>query len=134
MSLCSISILASVVHDVTVYVAPRIGKDFIRRWFNSLRGATYGFLKTHGKILGMSPKNPAAVSLGRKGGHARAKKLTAEERSESARKAVEARWEKQKADLKQLVGEITEGTKRLEKKALAGVARAKAKKADLRQF
>jgi len=43
-------------------------------------------------------KNPAAVALGRKGGRkggpARAAKLTPEERSESARKAVLARWEK----------------------------------------
>jgi len=113
---------------IIVYVAPRIVKDFIRRWFNHLRAATYRFPKMRGKILAMAPKNPAAVSLGRRGGHARAKKLTAEERSESARKAVEARWEKQKADLKKLVGEITEGTKRLEKKALEAATRAKAKK------
>jgi len=43
-------------------------------------------------------KNPAAVALGRlggkKGGSARAKKLTAEERSEIARKAAKARWDK----------------------------------------
>lgn len=32
-------------------------------------------------------KNAAAVALGRRGGKARAKKMTAEERSESARKA-----------------------------------------------
>jgi len=41
-------------------------------------------------------KNLAAVSLGRlgglKGGPARAKKLTKEQRSESARKAATARW------------------------------------------
>jgi len=41
-------------------------------------------------------KDPAAVSLGRrgglKGGRARADKMTPEERSESARKAVTARW------------------------------------------
>jgi hypothetical protein len=41
-------------------------------------------------------KNPSAVALGRlggvKGGAARAKKLTAEERSEIARKAAKARW------------------------------------------
>jgi hypothetical protein len=41
-------------------------------------------------------KNPAAVALGRKGGKkggpARAAKLTAAERSDSARKAVQARW------------------------------------------
>ncbi len=49
-----------------------------------------------------SDKNPAAVMLGRlgglKGGHARAAKMTPEERSESARKAVLARWEKAKKE------------------------------------
>ena len=43
-------------------------------------------------------KDPAAVSLGRrgglKGGKARAAKLTPEQRSEAARKAVRARWQK----------------------------------------
>lgn len=47
-----------------------------------------------------SKKNPAAVALGRlggqKGGPARAANMTPEERSESARKAVMARWEKTK--------------------------------------
>ena len=41
-------------------------------------------------------KDPAAVSLGRrgglKGGKARAKKLSPEKRSEIARKAAKARW------------------------------------------
>jgi hypothetical protein len=43
-------------------------------------------------------KNPAAVALGRlgglKGGKARANKLTPEQRSEIARKAAQARWQK----------------------------------------
>ena len=39
-------------------------------------------------------KNPAAVSLGRKGGHATARNLTSEERAASARKASLARWAK----------------------------------------
>jgi hypothetical protein len=43
-------------------------------------------------------KNLAAVFLGRlggkKGGHARAKKLTAEQRSDIARRAAQARWGK----------------------------------------
>jgi hypothetical protein len=43
-------------------------------------------------------KNPAAVELGRlggkKGGKARAKKLSAERRKEIAKKAAEARWSK----------------------------------------
>jgi hypothetical protein len=47
-------------------------------------------------------KDPAAVALGRKGGKiggkVRAARMTAEERSESARKAVLARWAKKKAD------------------------------------
>jgi len=45
-------------------------------------------------------KDPAAVSLGRRGGlksgPARMKKLTPEQRSEIARKAVQARWAKAK--------------------------------------
>lgn len=43
-------------------------------------------------------KDPAAVALGRKGGlkggHARAAKMTPEERRESAKKAAAARWGK----------------------------------------
>lgn len=43
-------------------------------------------------------KNPAAVALGRlggkKGGKARAEKLTAEKRSEIARRAAAGRWNK----------------------------------------
>lgn len=37
-------------------------------------------------------KDPAAQALGRKGGKARAEKLTPEERSEIARKAAKKRW------------------------------------------
>ncbi len=39
-------------------------------------------------------KDKAAVELGRKGGTARAKKLTDKQRSEIARKAAKARWGK----------------------------------------
>jgi hypothetical protein len=49
-------------------------------------------------------KNPAAVALGRlgglKGGKARAEKLTAAQRKESAQKAAMARWENYKAAVK----------------------------------
>ena len=38
-------------------------------------------------------KDPAAVSMGKKGGAARAKKLTPEQRSEIARKAAAKRWQ-----------------------------------------
>lgn len=37
-------------------------------------------------------KNPAAVALGKRGGKARLKKMTAEERTEVARMAAIARW------------------------------------------
>ena len=37
-------------------------------------------------------KDPAAKALGAKGGKARARKLTPEQRSEIARKAASARW------------------------------------------
>ncbi len=37
-------------------------------------------------------KDPAAKALGRKGGKARAAKLTPKERSEIARKAAQKRW------------------------------------------
>ena len=50
--------------------------------------------------LNSKKKNPAAVALGRrggkKGGPARAAVLTPDQRSESARKAVRARWAKAK--------------------------------------
>ena len=39
-------------------------------------------------------RDKAAVELGRKGGKARARKLTDKQRSEIARKAAKARWEK----------------------------------------
>jgi hypothetical protein len=48
----------------------------------------------------MIKKNPAAVALGRlgglKGGPARAAKMTPEERTAAARKAVLARWSKKR--------------------------------------
>jgi hypothetical protein len=48
----------------------------------------------------MAEKNPAAVALGKlggaKGGKARAEKLTPEQRSEIARKAAKARWDKKR--------------------------------------
>jgi hypothetical protein len=66
-----------------------------------------------------------ASQFARKGGQARARKLTPEQRSESARKAVEARWAKQK----KLVEEITKGTKALLKQSRANARAAKARRA-----
>jgi hypothetical protein len=42
----------------------------------------------------MAAKELTAREMGRKGGAARAKKMTATERSESARAAAKARWAK----------------------------------------
>ncbi len=56
------------------------------------------FLEAIGEEPKIEPpkKNPAAVALGRlggkKGGKARAAKMTPEERSEAARRAALARW------------------------------------------
>jgi len=51
---------------------------------------------------GTGEKNPMAVALGRlgglKGGHARAAKMTATERSKSAKKAAQARWGRKRKD------------------------------------
>ena len=41
-------------------------------------------------------KDPAAVERGRKGGLTRAQRTSAAERSEDARRAVQARWDKAK--------------------------------------
>jgi hypothetical protein len=62
------------------------------------------FVPERSRIISDMPrpkkKNPAAVALGRKGGKrggpARAASMTAEQRSESARQAVMARWARYK--------------------------------------
>jgi len=46
--------------------------------------------------LHMKRKDPAAVDLGRKGGRARMKAMTSEERTKLARQAANARWVKEK--------------------------------------
>jgi len=44
----------------------------------------------------MKRKDPAAVTLGRKGGRARMKKMTPEERTKLGRQAAIARWDRKK--------------------------------------
>lgn len=69
--------------------------------FEILQAATGGSNETeassrNGKSIKTPEKNPAAVALGRlgglKGGKARAKKLSARQRSTIAKKAATARW------------------------------------------
>jgi hypothetical protein len=64
------------------------------------------------------------AKFGKQGGKKRAQNMTPEERKAAARKAVEARWAKQKAELRELAAEITKRSTALEKKA---TARAKQK-------
>jgi hypothetical protein len=67
----------------------------------------------------MTRKNPAAVALGRKGGRSRAQKLSPNERSESARRAAEARWEKNQKRIESALEEITANTRTLLKRSKA---------------
>ncbi len=61
-------------------------------------GAVFDMMRLTGEIEDEKPaesdKDPAAVAMGRKGGKARASKLTAKERSEIAKRAAKKRWSK----------------------------------------
>ena len=63
--------------------------------------------------------------FGKEGGKTRAKKMTPEQRKESARRAAQARW----SQTKKLVRAITEGTKELLEVAANGENAARTKKA-----
>lgn len=76
----------------------------------------------------MTQKNPAAVELGRKGGRSRARNLSADARSESARRAAEARWEKNRNRIESALEEITKGTKTLLKKSETSARAARERK------
>ena len=69
-------------------------QDLNQRAFSIVQQLTGGMPKPNPD----EGKNPAAVALGRlgglKGGKARAKKLSARQRKQSAKKAASARWEK----------------------------------------
>jgi hypothetical protein len=72
--------------------------DFAVTAFRVVQEATEQENIEEEKPLNTDGKNPAAVALGRlgglKGGKARADKLTPEQRQEIARKAAQARWNK----------------------------------------
>ena len=92
-------------------------KDYSRSVLLRIRCRYVSFVWASYRITAMTTLSEHLSRLGKKGGKSRAKNMTPEERSNSARKAVEARWAKQKAELKELVGDITERTKALEKRA-----------------
>jgi hypothetical protein len=60
----------------------------------------------------VTPKNPAAVALGRRGGKARVQNQTAEQRKQSAQNAAAARWANK---MDKVTGEIKDGVKELVK-------------------
>jgi hypothetical protein len=63
----------------------------------------------------MSPKNAAAVALGRRGGRAYAENTSADDRKDRARKAAEARWSKIKAEHDQNMASIDRSLANVEK-------------------
>lgn len=73
--------------------------DFAVTAFRVVHQATGEAEPTEEKLLDPEGKNPNAVALGRlggkKGGPARAAKLTSEQRSEIGRKAAMARWNRE---------------------------------------
>jgi hypothetical protein len=86
-----------------------------------IQSAQHASKEDRDKTVGMTPKNPAAVALGRKGGKAYAKNTSAEDRKKRAEDAAEARWAKTRA----LVEEIKERSKTLEAKATKKAKAAK---------
>ena len=61
---------------------------------NAIRVAQIATGEAEEKYEAGPKKDEAAVSLGRKGGAARAKGMTPERRAEIARKAAESRWKR----------------------------------------
>jgi hypothetical protein len=106
-------------HEQNLCEALRIVKHSIRHLFYRLRSASHALSGGYDKNYGMAAKNPAAVALGRRGGKARVKNQTPEQRSESARKAAAARWAKNEKRIAAALKEITAGTRTLLKKSNA---------------
>lgn len=85
-----------------LYVAATYIKNYIRSVFFDIQGRYVRFLRASYKLTAMTTLREHLSNLGRKGGEARAKKMTKQERSDSARRAVEARWAKERAQTKAL--------------------------------
>jgi len=68
------------------------------------------------------------AKFGKEGGKATARNRTPEQRSEAARKAVEARWAQNEKRITAAIKEVTSGTKALLKKARAAQDRLAKKK------
>lgn len=72
--------------------------------------ATHTLAQRHVKLTAVNDIRDYLSKLGKKGGAARARKLTDQQRSDSARKAAQARWSKK---MDSLIEDITQGTKAL---------------------
>jgi hypothetical protein len=66
--------------------------DVIGNAVKVMRIATGEEPEDYGPSAESEGKDPAAVALGRKGGEARAKKMSKKQRSAIARKGAKARW------------------------------------------
>jgi len=110
-------------HAAALCEAVRTVKSYSRRVFNYFRTASHRRAERRDKNDTVTRKNQAAVQLGRLGGKARVKNQSPEERTESAKRAADARWAKQKAELTELVSDISKRTKELEKRAIRRVAK-----------
>jgi hypothetical protein len=81
------------------YKAPKLRPDVAETAYRTMLEAIGEAPKTE---PGKQSKNPDAVARGqaggKKGGKARAKRMTAEERSRAAKTAAEHRWKESKAD------------------------------------
>ena len=67
------------------------------------------------------------AKFGKEGGKATARNRTPEERSDAARKAVQARWAKNEKRIAAALKEVNEGTKTLLKRAAARKGKRKEK-------
>jgi hypothetical protein len=71
--------------------------DVIGNAVKVMRIATGEEPEDYGRSPESEGKDPAAVALGRKGGKARAEKMSAKRRKEIAKKAAKERWDKKPA-------------------------------------
>lgn len=83
-------------YNMSIHKRSRTGRMDVNRLAKSIVDQTVTDEELQQKAI-EEGKNPAAVLLGRlgglKGGKARAAKLSAEQRSDIAKKAAEARWQ-----------------------------------------
>jgi hypothetical protein len=89
------------LHTVSMPQLYLLASIVVKREATCLQVLSCGRLTANAKGFNVpKAKDSYATEFARKGGKARARKLTPEQRSEIARKAVQARWAKEKKRLK----------------------------------